>query len=140
MLDKFVDAYGEVYSNLTLHADGFPMHEYLKSISVMGQTGYGMGDVGFGKESPGSELIIAAVDKDDPRPVWVMGWGGMKIKVEAIWKVREKGTFEELSRFLNKLRLYYVLGQNDAEGKNINIILEVYDDGEPNLYAYRRLI
>ena len=28
-------------------------------------------DVGDGKDSPGSDLIIASVDKDDPRPVWV---------------------------------------------------------------------
>lgn len=114
MLDKIVDAYGEVYSNLSVHADGFPTHEYLKSISVMGQTGYGMGDVGNGKDSPGSELIIAAVDKDDPRPVWVMGWGGMNNIAQAIWKVRETRSSEELSRFLNKLRLYDVLGQDDA--------------------------
>jgi len=114
MLNKIVDAYGEVYSNLAVHADGYPTHEYLKSISVMGQTGYGMGEVGSGKDSPGSELIIDAVDKDDPRPVWVMGWGGMNNIAQAIWKVRETRTSEELSRFLNKLRLYDVLGQDDA--------------------------
>lgn len=28
----------------------------------------------------------------------------------------------------------------DAEHKTIHIILEIHDDGEPNLYAYRRLI
>ncbi len=28
----------------------------------------------------------------------------------------------------------------DAGGKNIHIILELFDDGEPNLYAYRRMI
>ena len=59
MLDKIVNAYGEVYSNLTVHADGFPTPDYLKSISVMGQKSYGMSDVGTGKDSPGSEMIIA---------------------------------------------------------------------------------
>ena len=42
MLDRIVDAYAECYDNLTVHADGFPTPEYLRSISVMGQTGYGM--------------------------------------------------------------------------------------------------
>lgn len=114
MLDKIINAYGNVYSNLTAHADGYPTPEYLKSISVMGQTGYGMGDVGTGKDSPGSELIIASVDKDDPRPVWVMGWGGMNNIAQAIWKVRETRSEEELAKFLSKLRLFDILGQDDA--------------------------
>lgn len=114
MLDKIVDAYEEAYPNLSIHADGFPTPEYLKSISIMGQKGYGMSDVGAGKDSPGSELIIASVDKDDPRPVWVMGWGGMNNVAQAIWKVRETRTQEELDKFLGKLRLFDILGQDDA--------------------------
>ena len=114
MLDKIIDAYEEVYPNLTVHADGYPTPDYLKSISVMGQTGYGMSDVGTGKDSQGSELIIASVDKDDPRPVWVMGWGGMNNVAQAIWKVRETRSQEELNKFLSKLRLYDILGQDDA--------------------------
>jgi hypothetical protein len=114
MLDKIVDAYAEAYENLVVHADGFPTPEYVRSISVMGQTGYGMGDVGTGKDSPGSELIIAAVDKDDPRPVWVMGWGGMNNIAQAIWKVRETRSPEEFVKFLSKIRLFDILGQDDA--------------------------
>lgn len=114
MLDKIVEAYGEVYSNLAVHADGYPTPGYLKSISVMGQRGYGMSDVGTGKDSPGSELIIASVDKDDPRPVWIMGWGGMNNIAQAIWKVRETRSPDELAKFLSKLRLFDILGQDDA--------------------------
>lgn len=29
---------------------------------------------------------------------------------------------------------------SDASGKNIHVILEIHDDGSPNLYAYRRVI
>ncbi|WP_083139941.1 nucleoside hydrolase-like domain-containing protein [Polaribacter reichenbachii] len=114
MLDKILDAYTEAYPNLKVHADGFPKPDYLKSISVMGQLGYGMSDVGTGKDSPGSELIIASVDKDDPRPVWVMGWGGMNNAAQAIWKVKESRSEAELEKFLSKLRLFDILGQDDA--------------------------
>ncbi|WP_297089957.1 nucleoside hydrolase-like domain-containing protein [uncultured Draconibacterium sp.] len=114
MLDKIVDAYAEAYPNLKIHAEGFPHPDYLRSISVMGQTGYGMGDVGLGKDSPGSDLIISSVDKDDHRPVWVMGWGGMNTVAQAIWKVRETRTPDELKKFLSKLRLFDILGQDDA--------------------------
>ena len=114
MLDRLVNAYSEVYDNLKVHADGYPTPEYLKSISVMGQTGYGMGDVGTGKDSPGSELIIAAVDKDDPRPVWVGGWGGVNNVAQAIWKVRATRSAAQLERFISKLRVFDILGQDDA--------------------------
>jgi len=114
MLDKLVDAYGECVDNLTVHADGFPSVEYLRSISVMGQTGYGMDDVGDGKDSTGAELIIASVDRDDPRPVWVGAWGGANTIAQAIWKVRATRSKEDLSKFLSKLRVFDILGQDDA--------------------------
>lgn len=34
MLDKIVDAYGEVYTNLTVHADGYPSPEYFRYFHV----------------------------------------------------------------------------------------------------------
>ena len=114
MLDKIVNAYEQVYDNLKVHADGYPTPEYLKSISVMGQKGYGMSDVGTGKDSPGSDMIIAAVDKDDPRPVWVGGWGGVNNVAQAIWKVRETRSEAELEKFISKLRVFDILGQDDA--------------------------
>lgn len=114
MLDKILNAYDQVYENLTVHADGYPTPEYLKSISVMGNTGYGMADVGEGKDSPGSEMIIAAADKDDPRPLWVTGWGGVNTIAQAVWKVRETRSPEEFSKFLSKIRVFDILGQDDA--------------------------
>jgi hypothetical protein len=114
MLDKIVDAYSEALPNLRVHAEGYPSVEYLRSISVMGQRGYGMSDVGAGKDSPGSELIIASVDKDDPRPVWVACWGGANNVAQAIWKVRETRSESEFAKFLSKLRVFDILGQDDA--------------------------
>ena len=114
MLDTLVEAYAAAYPNLNVHADGYPTPKYLKSISVMGQTGYGMDDVGTGKDSSGSELIIASADRDDPRPLWIMGWGGMNTIAQAIWKVRETRSEEGLKKFLSKLRLFDILGQDDA--------------------------
>ncbi|TWT54854.1 hypothetical protein Pla22_25080 [Rubripirellula amarantea] len=114
MLDKIVDAYGECVDNLRVHAEGYPSLEYLRSISVMGQTGYGMSDVGEGKDSPGSDMIIASVDKDDPRPVWVGCWGGANNVAQAIWKVRATRTQAELESFLSKMRVFDILGQDDA--------------------------
>ncbi|EMI25836.1 protein containing DUF1593 [Rhodopirellula europaea SH398] len=114
MLDKIVDAYGECYDNLKVHAEGFPTPEYLRSISVMGQLGYGMSDVGDGKDSLGSDMIIASADRDDPRPIWVGGWGGTNNVAQAIWTVSKTRSKEDLEKFLAKLRVYDILGQDDA--------------------------
>lgn len=114
MLDEIVDAYGKVLPNLQIHAQGFPSHEYLKSISVLGQTGYGMSHVGDGKDTKGSDLVIASVDKDDPRPVWFQAWGGANNLAQAIWKVKNTRSTEELSKFIGKVRVFDILGQDDA--------------------------
>lgn len=113
-LDKIVDAYGQCVNNLSKHAPGFPSHAYLKSVSVMGQRDYGMNDVGSGKDSPGSDLIIAAVDRDDPRPVWIACWGGANTVAQALWKVRETRSPQALTQFIAKMRVFDVLGQDDA--------------------------
>jgi hypothetical protein len=114
MLDKIVDAYGKALPNLQVHARGYPSHAYLKSISVLGQTGYGMADVGEGKDSKGSELIIAAADRNDPRPVWVQFWGGGNNLAQALWKVKHTRSEAELAKFISKLRVFDILGQDDA--------------------------
>ena len=111
MLDPLVNAYGEVVNNLQVHDPEYPSLEYIKSISVLGQTGYGMGDVGEGKDSEGSNLIIAAVDKDDPRPVWTTCWGGCNTIAQAVWKVQNTRSQADLDKFIDKLRVYDVLGQ-----------------------------
>lgn len=114
MLDKIVDAYGLALTNLQVHAKGYPSHAYLRSISVLGQAGYGIADVGAGKDSKGSELIIVAADRNDPRPVWVQFWGGGNNLAQAIWKVKHTRTGAELAKFLGKLRVFDILGQDDA--------------------------
>lgn len=114
MLDKIVNAYGQALPNLKKHAEGFPSVEYLKSISALGQRGYGMADVGAGKDSAGSNLIIAAADKNDARPLWVSCWGGCNTLAQAIWKVQNTRSVSDLNKFISKLRVYDVLGQDDA--------------------------
>jgi len=114
MLNDILNAYGQVVSNLKVHDPDFPSLEYLQSVSKLGQRGYGMDDVGPGKDSPGSELIISAVDKDDPRPIWICCWGGANTLAQAIWKVQNTRSPEELQKFISKIRVYDILGQDNA--------------------------
>lgn len=112
---QVVEQYAKVLPNLKKHSAGFPDASYLLSVTVRGQQYSNMSGVGDGKDSPGSELIIAAVDKkEDKRPVWIAGWGGMNTLAQALWKVKHTRSDRALNRFIQKIRVYDVLGQDDA--------------------------
>lgn len=111
---EIVEAYGQVQSNLLLHEPGYPTPEQLFAVIREGQPGYGRAAVGEGKDSPGSEHLVAVVDWDDPRPVWVLVWGGPNTLAQALWKVRQTRSPEELDAFVAKLRVYTISDQDDS--------------------------
>jgi len=81
---KIVDAYSKVRDNLEKHEPGFPTGEYVRSCITEGLPEYGISAVGEGKDSPASERLIKAVDKGDPRPIWVSVWGGPNVLAQAL--------------------------------------------------------
>lgn len=112
---EVVNWYEEVLPCLKKQATGYPEADFLRSITMQGQAKSNMSGVGEGKDSPGSELIISAVDKKgDNRPVWIAGWGGMNTVAQALWKVKNTRNKKALNAFVKKIRLYDVLGQDDA--------------------------
>src|SRR5690349_19032877 len=70
--------------------------------------------VGVGRMTPGAELMVRAVDRPDPRPLWVTVWGGANTLAQALWYVRETRTPEEVERFVSKLRVYTISDQDDS--------------------------
>lgn len=111
---ELVRAYGEVRANLLLHEPGYPTAEQLLSVVKESKPLYGMTGVGPGKDSPGSDHLIALVDKDDPRPLWITIWGGPNCLAQALWKVRATRSAAELDRFVAKLRVYTISDQDDS--------------------------
>jgi hypothetical protein len=97
---EIVEAFGEVRENLDAHESGYPTKEYLLSIIREGLPRYGMQAVGEGNDSPGSELLISAVDREDLRPVWVTVWGGPNVLAQALWKVRATREPGAVDRFV----------------------------------------
>jgi hypothetical protein len=79
-----------------------------------GRPAFGMSAVGEGRDSPGSDALIAATDRDDPRPLWVPVWGGPNVLAQALWKVRATRSPEALARFVAKLRVYTISDQDDS--------------------------
>ncbi len=113
VIHECIDGYAQVLNNLLKHDDSYPTAEHLHSITVTGNQGYGMSHVS-GRGSAGSRLIIDAVDKDDPRPVWLLAWGGTNTIAQAIWTVSQTRSQEELEAFLQKIRVYDLAAQDDA--------------------------
>lgn len=112
---ELVEHFGEVLPRLKMHAQGYPDLGYLRSIIQKGQEHSNMDGVGEGKDSPGSELIIAAVDKrGDDRPVWLAAWGGTNTIAQALWKVKNTRSERAFNKFAAKIRIYDILGQDDA--------------------------
>lgn len=113
-IKEIVEAYSKVRDNLEKHEQGFPTGDHVLSCITEGLPEYGMKAVGEGKDSEASEKLIKAVDKDDPRPLWVTVWGGPNVLAQALWKVRETRTKEELDKFISKLRVYTISDQDDS--------------------------
>jgi hypothetical protein len=113
-LHQIVAAYGKVRDNLELHEPGFPAERYLQERIASGLPLGHMDAVGEGKDSPGSELLIRAADRNDPRPLWVAVWGGPNVLAQALWKVRATRAPGELAKFVAKLRVYAISDQDNS--------------------------
>jgi hypothetical protein len=103
---KLVGGYAQVEKNLKQHAKGWPTAEYLRSIIAAGQPGYGIGDVGEGKASPGSKLILQALRKDDPRTLYVVVNAGSNTLAQALDDARRTLPADEVKALVAKLRVF----------------------------------
>ncbi len=109
-----IDAYEKVYPNLGHHADSWPRPDYLRSIVARGQEGNGMADVGEGKSSAGSRLIVAAVLRADPRPLHVVVNSGANTLAQALFDLRAAHAPAALEPLLAKLRVFDNSGQDES--------------------------
>ncbi len=113
-IHEIVDAYGKVHDNLEKHESGYPTSSFLKERIKKGYPDFGMAAVGRGKDSEGSDWIIKTVDKDDPRPVWIPVWGGANCLAQALWKVKNTRSEEEVKKFVDKIRVYTISDQDNS--------------------------
>jgi hypothetical protein len=97
---RFVDAYAACFPKLRRHDPRFPPPEQLRQRTV----------AGYEETQDGVQLVIAAVDRPDPRPVWFLNWGTDRGAASSSLKraldrvLRERGP-EGYARFKDRLRL-----------------------------------
>ena len=90
----------------------WPGAEYLRKLTIFGNKNRGFKFIGENNDSPGSNLIIKLADEDDDRPLWITVWGGGNTLAQAIWRVQQSRSSEELKAFLHKLRVYTITDQD----------------------------
>src|SRR5713101_7305268 len=113
-MHEIIAKYGEVRTNLLKHASGWPTAAELDQLVSVGQPAYGMAAVGSGKSSPGAQALVKAVDRNDPRPLWITVWGGANTLAQALTDMRATRSPAELAKFVAKLRVYSISDQDDA--------------------------
>ena len=94
------------------HLGYWPSADYIKSRALMGSEHGGIKSIGEGNDSPGSEMLIRLADEDDPRPIYVAAWGGANTLAQAIWRVKQTRSVDEVSDFVRKFRLFTITDQD----------------------------
>ena len=132
---RWVKAYGQVRENLLKHSEDWPEADALlamirrgtltgrnadfditKGVASSPDSHFPLDQIlGEGKDTEVSMHIIEVVDRDDPRPVWISVWGGPIELAQALWRVRNDRSKEEVERFVAKLRVY-AWGHQDLSG------------------------
>ena len=90
----------------------WPSAAYIRSRAVMGSMNGGIRSIGENNDSPGSELLIRLADEDDSRPIYVAAWGGANTLAQAIWRVKQTRSDEDVRNFVRKFRLFTITDQD----------------------------
>lgn len=95
-----IGAYGQSWPNLRVHDPRYPHPDQLLQRTV----------AGYDEVDDGMRLILTAVDRDDPRPIWYADWGtdvggGRNNLRRALDHVLAQRGAEAYARFKAKLRL-----------------------------------
>lgn len=90
----------------------WPSAEYIRSRCIFGSERAGIGVIGEGNDSEGSNFLIQLAMEDDPRPIWVTSWGGSNTLAQAIWRYQQSHTAEEVKAFVRKFRIYTITDQD----------------------------
>ena len=111
---KIIQAYGKVQANLNKHEPGFPGSDALLEMVKSGPAKYGMLGVGKGQDSEGADWIIKVLEENDLRPLFVSVWGGVNTLAQALYKIKETKSIDEVKRLVGKIWVYTISDQDDS--------------------------
>lgn len=86
----------------------YPATEYLESITKQGRKGNAP-LCGYYLSTEGSEWLVKCARKEDPRPLWVLVWGGLEDVAQAL---------HDAPDIADKIRIYWIGGPNKKWGSS----------------------
>jgi len=116
LIHEIVNDYEASYSNLVLHAEGYPLPDALRSVIKSGNPNRGVTNVAAGNSTEGSDHIIASVDAST-EPLHVVIWGGATDLAQALFDVRVARSPADTAAFVAKLRVYAIADQDKVSGQ-----------------------
>ena len=99
---QVIDRYATDYPNLKTYSDRYPTPDALRRVTKQGAIDSAAGH-GVGRSTEGSDWIVRAARRNDPRPLWVLVWGGIDDLAQAL---------HDAPDILPKLRVYFIGGPN----------------------------
>ena len=101
-----IECYERDYDSLQKHSDRYPTPDALRALAKQGETQF-VPYPGVQSPTEGSEWIVKCARRDDPRPLYILGWGGIEDVAQAL---------HDAPDILPKLRMYWVGGPNKKWG------------------------
>jgi hypothetical protein len=99
---QVIDCYESDFENLRTYSDCYPTPDALRAITKQGEIERAP-YAGVRQSTEGSEWIVQCARRDDPRPLHVLGWGGIEDVAQAL---------HDAPDILPKLRVYWIGGPN----------------------------
>ena len=97
-----LDRYAADYPNLKTYSDRYPAPDVLRGLTRQGAI-ESAPPGGVGRATEGSDWIVRSARRNDPRPLWVLVWGGIDDLAQAL---------HDAPDILPKLRVYFIGGPN----------------------------
>ena len=99
---QVIDRYAVDYAHLKMYSNRYPPPDELGRVTKEGALDPA-GSSGVGRPTEGSDWIVRAARRNDPRPLWVLVWGGIDDLAQAL---------HDAPDILPKLRVYFIGGPN----------------------------
>jgi hypothetical protein len=108
-----IDCYEKDYPKLKVHDPAYPHPDSLRAVVRVGEIHtVGWPNLKPLSSTPGSDLIVTELEKDDPRPLYVQCWGGSNTTAQAIYDLSRKGySTQKLHAMLDKLVVFLLTTQ-----------------------------
>ena len=99
---RVIDTYASDFANLKTYSPQYPSPDELRGMTKQGASDSVTGQ-GVRGPTEGSDWIVRAARRNDPRPLWLLVWGGIDDLAQAL---------HDAPDILPKLRVYFIGGPN----------------------------